>query len=202
MGDDTVMKAIGVEKILTGEYLSYYKIKYLNNANKVKTYEMVSKQGSRFNNSADLTIETIGNKPADAVILLVLNTEHTKMLVSKEFRLGVNKVVYGDVAGMVDAGETPEQAAKRELYEETGLILTNIIDKLNPTYTCAPVTDELTYMIICEAEGEIRGSDSSNEEIQAIWVDKQEMLKLLSEDSIIFSGRMQAFAYMWAHGLN
>lgn len=193
------MRANSVKLIHKGEFLSYYEIQYIDESGVTKTYEMVSKTGNRHSNTEDLTLDTIG-KNIQAVILLTFNQDHSKMLISKEFRLGVNQYVYNEVAGLIDPGETPDEAAARELYEETGLKLTRIIKTLKPTFTCAPVTDDLTYLIICEAEGEITGSDNIMEEIHSKWYTKDEVKQLLESDAVKFAGRMQAFAYMWAYG--
>lgn len=44
-----------------------------------------------------------------------------KVILEKTYRPGPEKVVYDMPAGYIDANETPEQAAVRELLEETGM---------------------------------------------------------------------------------
>ena len=131
-------------------------------------------------------------------MLVVLNKDHSKMLLCKEFRLGVNCYVYNLTAGLIDPGETPEEAAKRELFEETGLTLSSIIRKLPSAYTCAPVTDDFITTFICEATGEIRNSDNPYEEIHATWHTKSEVYKMVTSNKYAFSSQAQAFAYMWS----
>lgn len=186
-----------LRKKLSGKYLSYYELTYRLADGSTKVYEMVSKKGTALN-PEELTSENIGQGIA-AVVLLVLNEDHSKMLVSKEFRLGVNGWVVNNVAGLVDEGEPVEQAAARELHEETGLTLTKIIKVLPSTFTCAPVIDDRTSLVICEAVGEITGSDSPVEAINSKWYTKEEMKKLLEDETVTFAGRAQAFAYMWAY---
>ena len=53
-----------------------------------------------------------------------------KILLSRVFRLAVNKWVYNFPAGLIDEGETVERAAIRELQEETGLKGTKILNIL------------------------------------------------------------------------
>jgi ADP-ribose pyrophosphatase len=58
-------------------------------------------------------------RSADTVAVLAL-TEDGEVLVVREFRPGPEELLYELPGGIVDDGETPEQAARRELLEETG----------------------------------------------------------------------------------
>jgi ADP-ribose diphosphatase len=54
-----------------------------------------------------------------AVAVVPLLDDHTVLLV-REYAAGVHRYELGLVKGRIDAGETPEQAANRELMEEAG----------------------------------------------------------------------------------
>jgi ADP-ribose pyrophosphatase len=45
-----------------------------------------------------------------------------EMILQKQYRPPVDKVTIEVPAGLIDAGETAEQAAERELKEETGYV--------------------------------------------------------------------------------
>ena len=185
------MKADNIKLVHRGEYLSYYEIAYSDEQGNHKTYEMVSKNGSKFNNTEELTLSDIGKEDI-AIVLILL----------KEFRMGVNQYVYGQVTGFIDEGETDEQASARELKEEAGLDLVKVIDKLSSSFSCAPIADDKAIMLVCEAEGEICNSKDVNEEIYPFWCDKEMARKLLFDKNVTFAARTQAIVYMWLLGAN
>lgn len=47
-------------------------------------------------------------------------TNEGKFVMIRQYRHGIRETRYELCAGVIDAGETPLEAAKRELYEETG----------------------------------------------------------------------------------
>lgn len=57
--------------------------------------------------------------PRGSTILTVVGPE---VLLQKQFRPPLDKVVIEVPAGLIDAGETAEEAAVRELKEETGYV--------------------------------------------------------------------------------
>ena len=110
------MKLLHMEKVKDGKYLKNYELTYLNKVGREKKYEIVSRN--------DISgPEALGQKVSGVSIVAYYED---KMLLLKEFRMGVNRDIYNLCAGMLEAGESLEECIQRELYEETGLSLKKI----------------------------------------------------------------------------
>lgn len=185
------MKLVNLRKIHQGHYLTYYIADYQTKNNHIKSYEFVSRHH-------DLTIETFGtHKPVGASIV-AFSKDGNQILLEKEFRLATNNWVFNFPAGLIDKGESPENAAKRELKEETGLDLTEIKQVLSSSYTSQVMSDEIMITVIGTAEGTIKNSDFEDEEIKARWYTKKEVKKLIEEGTLM-SARTQLFLYGWTN---
>lgn len=185
------MRLLKLKKVESGAYLNYYKATYVNEDNKEKEYEFISRDKNLNEKSfGDIT-------KTDAIGIIAFNKEQDKILLQKEFRLACNNWVYNFPGGMVDSGETVLEATKRELKEETGLNLVKIIDVLNNGYTAVGISDEIVDTVIGIAEGEIKPSTSYDEEIEASWYSKEEIRTLLKK-GMPMSLRTQSFLYLWS----
>ena len=183
------MKLLDLKQVHKGKFLSYYVASFLNKDGKVKEYEFISRDST-------LTKEKFGHNLPAGVGLVALNKARDKVLLQSEFRLATNHFVYNFPAGLIDAGETVEEAAKRELKEETGLDLIEIKDVLPPSYASQGTSDELMQLVVCTCEGEIKESIFADEEIIAKWYTKEEVKNLFLQKAYM-SVRTQMFLYMW-----
>ncbi len=181
------MKCIGFEKVRDGKYLKNYEITYLNRQGREKKYEIVSRR--------DLEgPQDLGKTPSGVSIVA---TQGERLLLLREFRMGVNRWIYNLCAGMVNPGETMEECIARELMEETGLQVQRLKQILPPSYAAVAISDTVTCVAFVETKGELsdRGL-SPNEEIQAAFYTKEQVRRLLAEES--FSSRAQLAAYFFA----
>ena len=185
------MKIIDLEKKYQGQFISYYLACYQLNDGTLKKYEMVSRD-------QNLTTSAIGNGEVKGVGLVVYSLKKDKVLLQKEFRLACNKWIITFPAGLIDAGETPKAAAKRELKEETGVELIDVIDILPPCFTCQGFSDELMSIIIGVGQGEPIPSNDPSEEIIPKWYTKEEV-KQLFKNQIYMSVRTQMFLWQWVN---
>jgi ADP-ribose pyrophosphatase len=65
----------------------------------------------------DVTFDIVLDGPGTAVLAL---TDDGHVVLTRQFRPGAERVVWDLPGGFVDEGETPAEAAARELREETG----------------------------------------------------------------------------------
>jgi nudix-type nucleoside diphosphatase (YffH/AdpP family) len=93
------------------------------------TVEEVRARFRRFDGAGSRRVDRAVFKVADAVTVLPYDPVRDRILLIEQLRFGA--LAHGDpspwllepVAGMIDAGETPEQSARRETQEEAGLTL-------------------------------------------------------------------------------
>ena len=184
------MKFKGIKKVHEGRFITAYNAEYETSLGNTKIYEMVSRDKNI------ISLEDLKREKCDAVVLIITSTDGEKILISKEFRMAVGGFAYNFPAGLIDEGETPEEAAARELWEETGLKLVSIDEVLPISFSGVGVTNEKSCCVIGKAEGEFAPSTSDEEEIEARWYTKTEIKELLKETN--FAARTQAYCYWWA----
>lgn len=73
----------------------------------------------KFSNNEERQYERIRGGGRGAVMIVPMTTENELLLV-REYCAGTNDYQLGFPKGLIDPGETPEQAANRELKEEIG----------------------------------------------------------------------------------
>ena len=184
------MEFKSVEKASEGKFISFYNLHYETKAHQKKIYEMISR------NHAITSLEDLHDKRADAVVLIMENKSHDKILLNKEYRMAVGEWVYNFPAGLIESGELLEVAADRELFEETGLRIVEIDEVLGESYSAVGFSNEKNVCVLGVADGQFHESSSPLEEIEAGWVSREEVRALLRTER--FAARTQAYLYLWA----
>jgi ADP-ribose pyrophosphatase len=183
------MEFKSIKKVHSGHFIHRYDITYETASGQDKVYEMISRKGdiSSFE-------ELHGTKP-DAVVLILTDAEDEHILINREFRLATGRWIYNFPAGLIDGDESPEEAAKRELREETGLSLDEVKDVIPLSFSAVGFANETNVCVVGTASGTIRPSDSEVEEIEAGWYSRAEVRELLKDQ--LFAARTQSYCYLW-----
>ncbi len=127
------------------------------------------------------TMQTVG--------VLIFNEKNDKVLMVKHTGAAQNEEgIYGIPAGKIELGESPKEAAKRELFEETGLVTDeNSLEQFENNFFGADLvrtkTGELRHgqmrVYHCKAhEGELKEDEKTIPE----WVEMETIKKWAEED--------------------
>lgn len=185
------MKYQRIRKIHQGRFITRYDVDYVTAEGHSKTYEIISR------NPDIQTLDDLQNKQPNAVVMILTDERGERILINREYRMAMAQWIYNFPAGLIDPGETPEESAKRELREETGLRLTRVDDILDNSYSAIGFSNERNICVFGAAQGEFRKSTSDVEEITPGWYTKEEVKKLLRTEP--FAARTQAYCYAWAN---
>ena len=129
-----------------------------------------------------------------SVSVLVFNQTTEKLILVSQFRYATYPKTDGwtieAIAGMVDAGETPEQAAKREVDEETGLSI-DTFEHIATFYPSPGGSSERIFLYYSEVSGdkakykETGGILSKGEDVKAVEITLPEALAKIKTGEIV-----------------
>ena len=185
------MEYQGIRKVHEGKFITRYDVDYVTAEGNPKTYEIISR------NRNIQTLNDLQNRKPNAVVMILTDESGELILVNREYRMAMAQWIYNFPAGLIDPGESAEESAKRELWEETGLRLMRIDDVLDNSYSAVGFSNERNVCVFGIAEGEFRKSTSDAEEITPGWYTKEEIKQLLRTEP--FAARTQAYCYAWAN---
>ena len=152
------------DKLTDLKWLNMYKVAYVDKNGHRKSWQIASR-------SKPPKCVTGKYAEPDAVVIVPFHTVEKKVVITREYRIPLADFEYGFPAGLIDKGETIEQAARRELKEETGLDISRLIDISPPIYSSAGMTDEAVSMVYVECAGipsTERNTDSEMIEIEFV----------------------------------
>jgi 8-oxo-dGTP pyrophosphatase MutT (NUDIX family) len=109
--------------------------------------------------------EVAEHQPSVAVLVL----EGRQVLGVRQMRPAIGRRTWELPAGLIDAGEEPEQAARRELAEEVGL--GGRLELLTAMYTSPGFTDELLYLFEATDLEPAHAQPDEGEELELAWLD-------------------------------
>ena len=99
-------------------------------------------------------------------VVICAKTKDDEIIIVEQLRIPHNKIVFEPPAGLIDDGETAEQAAIREMLEETGYGNGKIV-KIIENISSSPgiCTETLTFIVIKGLEKISEGGGIEDENI-------------------------------------
>lgn len=164
------------------KYLNLYEAAYHNKTDEARTWIIASRKKEE--ELSKYYFEE-GAEREDAVLIAALHKPTNRLVVIRQFRVPLNDYIYELPAGLIDLGEAKECSVERELKEETGLTLKEIIKEKSrdKVYLSPGMTDESVDFVYCTCEGEItKDYMEADEDIQAYLISREEAKELLRTD--------------------
>lgn len=121
----------------------------------------------------------------DCVTIIPVRRSDWTVPVIRQYRPAIGGYCYEFPAGKIDAGETPLEAAKRELLEETGLILDNDPNNVviqHMIFPSAGMIDECHAIVRGFCDGEVNTNHlCEHEDISIKMLTEEECFNLLDK---------------------
>ena len=169
-----------VKKITNGRFLNLFSVRYNDQKDCEKEWIFASRSNH------DNPLESQSKKP-DAVVIVPYHIDRKELVLIREFRVALGGYQYGFPAGLLDKGESIEQAGLREFFEETGLTVNRIIKTSPPVYSSSGLTDESVSLFFVECTGEPSTHyNEASEDIEVVFFSQKKALDILYDDSIKF----------------
>ncbi|EOS32592.1 hypothetical protein C804_02693 [Lachnospiraceae bacterium A4] len=177
-------KYTNIHKLSDNRFLNLFHLDALTDSGRPFDYYFVSRR------KADkIKLLTKDSAAEGVVIFPVWREDPEKIVLLRQYRYPLDDVLYELPAGLIDAGETPECAAIREMKEETGLSFEVYTGGdaayRRPFFMGAGFTDESCNAIFGYASGAIsRREQEDTESIQVLVAGKDEVRRILREEKV------------------
>ncbi|WP_416149633.1 NUDIX hydrolase [Salipaludibacillus sp. HK11] len=127
-------------------------------------------------------------------VAVVAFTDEGKLILVKQYRKALEKVIAEIPAGKLEVGEDPLECARRELEEETG-VKAEELSKLHSFYTSPGFANEIVYVYL--AEGLKVGTLNMDEDefVERIDVTLEEAKQMIATEEIHDAKTIYAIQY-------
>ena len=174
------MEIKSADKLTNLKWLNLFDVDYVDQDGRHRSWQIASRS------KAPKCITGQFNMP-DAVVIVPFHTAENKVVIIKEYRVPLADYEYGFPAGLIDPGETIKQTARRELQEETGLIVTRFLKISAPVYSSAGMTDESVAMVYVECKGQpSTAGNTSSELIEVQLVSRTQASRMCENPTLKF----------------
>lgn len=183
-----------VETISTG-WINKYHLRYTLPDGRPYTYEGVSRKGPERYEAALEALGSTGAPDPDAVCIVPLLPDGS-VLLEREFRYPLNSWCVSLPAGLIDAGESLEEAVARELAEETGYRLRAdaplpVRPLPQPGFSSTGLTEENVQVVFAQVEAAGQARPDSAELIEPFTVARADLRAFLDANQLPIGTRCQ-----------
>lgn len=183
-----------IETVSTG-WINKYHLHYTLPDGRPYTYEGVSRKGPERYEAALEALGSAGAPDPDAVCIVPLLPDGS-VLLEREFRYPLNSWCVSLPAGLIDAGESLEEAVARELSEETGYRLRDDIAPAvrplpQPGFSSTGLTEENVQVVFAQVEAAGKARPDSAELIEPFTVARANLRAFLDANQLPIGTRCQ-----------
>ena len=183
-----------IETVSTG-WINKYHLHYTLPDGRPYTYEGVSRKGPERYEAALEALGSTGAPDPDAVCIVPLLPDGS-VLLEREFRYPLNSWCVSLPAGLIDAGESLEEAVARELSEETGYRLRDDIAPAvrplpQPGFSSTGLTEENVQVVFAQVEAAGKARPDSAELIEPFIVARADLRAFLDANQLPIGTRCQ-----------
>ncbi len=160
-------KILSAKELGSGRFLSLVELEFQDDRGRIRHWESVNRLG--------------GTGAAFIIARIVPDDE---ILLVRQFRPPAGRRMLEFPAGLIDPGETAEETAVRELYEETGY-RGRVLETFPPACSSPGLTGEAISMVLMEVDGdacrgeEIHPHPEDSESIECFRVALRELPEFL-----------------------
>lgn len=157
------------KKVLAdGGWLQLCRIKYIDSKGTHRTWETAERLNTR-----------------GAVLIIPRINSTGEIILVRQYRPPSDKFVVEFPAGLIDSGETPDETARRELFEETGYRC-KVVKVFNPSYNSPGMSGEQITIVTAEVDEEHHAGNppvpqmEESEDIETLIVKQTDLMPFIA----------------------
>ncbi|MCM1283637.1 MAG: NUDIX hydrolase [Muribaculaceae bacterium] len=174
----------GVKKLTDNPFLNLYEIDARTRSGKPFCYYFASRKKEE-----GLKLHTHSEKAEGMAIFAITEDTPHRLIMLRQYRYPMDEYLYELPAGLIEEGESDEEAAVREMKEETGLDLRvyhgGAPELRRGFYLAQGISDELVSTVYGYAAGSVNQRlMEDTEDIGVCYVDRAEALRILQKEKL------------------